>query len=414
MNSVAAAGKRLRVAVVSPAPTVRNLLQRDLRSAGHNCRTAALTQAGALLVDWVPDVLLLDPGRGESAVEDQLQGLSVYAGGVPVVLLAGPDLLAWAEDQMTRHRIAGVLQRPWRAADLETRLQSAAATRTPAARRDDGRTALGSDLAVGLPGEGLPAGSDSARLLLPFFQSLSTFPALCRGAHGRRVATMLWDFGSHLGLAEASLRELSLAGLVHDLGELDLREEVRRLPEHQLAGPELEAFRKHPERGAALLERLPGMSRVANYVRCHHERFDGKGFPAALAGEAIPLPARLLAVADRYDEAVHGGMFITRLDRPGALRFLQEEAGQLFDPRVVRSFTHWLGHRDDVEQAGKFTVPLAGLRPGMRLRRDLRTADGVLLVPAGHRISTQLLQRLARLDAATQASLRAEVEPADG
>ncbi len=411
---MAPVGQKLRVAVVSPAPTVRNLLQRDVKSAGHGCRTAALAEAGALLVDWVPDVLLLDPGRGESAVEDQLQGLSVYAGGVPVVLLAGPDLLAWAQQQIDRYRIAGVLQRPWRATDLASQIQAAVATRTSSARADDGRTGLGSELAVGLPGEAPPPDSDSTRLLLPFFQSLSTLTALCRGAHGRRVASMLWDFGSYLGLAEASLRELSLAGLVHDLGELDLPEELRRLPEHQLAGPELEAFRKHPERGAGLLERLPGMSRVASYVRCHHERFDGKGFPAGLAGEAIPLPARLLAVADRYDEAVHGGMFVTRLDRAGALRFLEEEAGQRFDPRVVRSFMHWLRHRDEAEKAGSFTLPLAGLRPGMRLRRDLRTADGVLLVPAGHRISTQLLQRLARLDAAAQASLRAEVEPSEG
>lgn len=413
MNSVAAAGQKLRVAVVSPTPTVRTLLERDLKSAGYGCRAAALGQAGAVLLEWVPDVLLLDPGREEPSVEDQLEGLSVYAGGVPVLLLAGPELLAWADEQRARRRIAGVLQRPWRAADLEVQIQAAANTRTAAARADDGRTALGSDLAVGLSGEVLPPDSDPVGLLLPFFEGLSTVSAMCRGAHGRRVASVLRDFGGYLGLAEASTRELSLAGLVHDLGELDLPEEVRRLPEHQLAGPQLDAFRRHPERGAALLERLPGMSRVASYVRCHHERFDGNGFPAGLAGEAIPLPARLLAVADRYDEAVHGGMFSTRLDRAGALRVLQEEAGRRFDPRVVRSFMHWLRHRADIEKTGSFTLPLASLRPGMRLRRELRTADGVLLVPAGHRISTRLLQRLARLDAAAQASLQAEVEPTD-
>ena len=382
-----------RVLVVSGVPAARLLLEKDLRAAGMSCRSVPAPETAARVLDgWRPDVVVLDAPA--TAKEDWLRRLALEVGAAPVMVVAGPEQAQWAQSELAAGRISALLRRPWRAAELERHIASVLER-----HRADGGGDIAWQLDGDLAAEPVEAAARPAALLLPFFRELSAMAAVSRGAHGRRVASVLTDFGRHLGIAEKSLELLALAGLVHDMGELDLPESTRRRPEHALDAAELELFRRHPERGAALLERLPGLSRAARYVRSHHERFDGLGFPDGLAGEAIPLAARLLAVVDRFDEAVHGGLFPTPLDEPAALRFLQAESGSRFDPRVVRAFLHWKRSAGPVAPAGGFlNVPLSRLRPGMRLARDLRSAEGVLLVPAGHRISAAVLARLRGLD----------------
>jgi hypothetical protein len=146
-----------------------------------------------------------------------------------------------------------------------------------------------------------------------------------RGEHSARVTTFVSDLAQVLGLDDIDATRVALAARLHAVGMLSYGPAAfdQRHPDHEAAGA------GHPERGERYL-RFPAGAEVAAIVRGHHECWDGSGFPDRLAGAAIPLGARLLAVADRYD---------TLAGNPPEeiARVLREEAGRTLDPAVVEA-----------------------------------------------------------------------------
>lgn len=264
-------------------------------------------------------------------------------------------------------------------------------------------------LAAGLSGLGegseAPAGvrrqPDANRRLDDLEPLLAGLPALVGGhkaGHGERVAGLLAGLCEHLGLRGAGFESLRVAAMVHDIGEAGLPAEAQGVPETRLAAAARTAFEAHPAAAAAWLARHPRLGTAAKLVRLHHERHDGRGFPQRLAGDAIPVPARLLALADAFDEALHGHLFPRRLSEAEACRFVEEERGRRFDPRVVSAFLRWRRQQATPEAGQREGLPVSALREGMVLAEDLVTTAGILLVPAGHRLSTALLQRIRALE----------------
>jgi HD-GYP domain-containing protein (c-di-GMP phosphodiesterase class II) len=140
--------------------------------------------------------------------------------------------------------------------------------------------------------------------------------------------------GEHLGLGSDSVRRLAIAGLVHDIGKLQLPWEILNKP-GRLTDEEFALIRRHPALGASLLEHLGGFAEEVPIVACHHERWDGGGYPAGTAGEAIPLEARVLSVCDVYDALTSDRPYRAAWDHERALALLREERGAAFDPRCV-------------------------------------------------------------------------------
>mgnify|MGYP002780565441 FL=1 len=149
-----------------------------------------------------------------------------------------------------------------------------------------------------------------------------------------------------------------LAGDLHDVGKIGVPDQVLNKP-GRLTAAEFDLVKKHPEIGARILEPLIDAPLVIGVVRWHHERWDGRGYPDGLAGDAIPLPARVLAVADTLD-----AMSSTRAYRSGmawddVLAEIQRCAGTQFDPRVVEAFTQALpGIRACYDDFMRPVVPL--------------------------------------------------------
>ena len=154
--------------------------------------------------------------------------------------------------------------------------------------------------------------------------------------HSRTVAAYARQTAVALGLAEDRVERIHAAGVLHDLGKLGIADAILHKPD-RLDDAEWREIMRHPETGARMLEQS-GMHDIAGWGRAHHERIDGAGYPMGIAGEEIPLEARILAVADAYE-----AMIADRPYRPGmpvreACAELARCSGTQFDPAVVEAF----------------------------------------------------------------------------
>jgi diguanylate cyclase (GGDEF)-like protein len=155
------------------------------------------------------------------------------------------------------------------------------------------------------------------------------------GSHSQRVAEYSALIARRLGADEPGIELTRLAGSLHDLGKLAIPEEVLRKPS-SLSEAERLMLEQHPLIGHKMLESL-GVEPVAEWVLHHHERWDGAGYPNRLAGDQIPLAARIIFVADAYDAMTSERAYREPLPQQDALAELERCSGTQFDPAVVKA-----------------------------------------------------------------------------
>ena len=158
--------------------------------------------------------------------------------------------------------------------------------------------------------------------------------------HMSRVADFAVAMGHRLRLDEPTVRRLETAGRIHDVGKIAIPDAVLLKP-GKLTEHEFEQIKHHAERGARIAAASEALRDLAPIVRAHHERFAGGGYPDGLAGDAIPIEARIISVADVFDALTSPRVY--RGSRPfdEALAELERSAGTQLDPDVVRLFVRW-------------------------------------------------------------------------
>lgn len=154
--------------------------------------------------------------------------------------------------------------------------------------------------------------------------------------HSERVGLFATKLGTHLGLGSAERQRLYLAGLLHDVGKIAIRGETLRKP-GRLTDEEFMEIKRHPECGWAIVHDLDQLQHVVGAVIHHHERFDGGGYPDGLVGEAIPLSARILAVADTYDALTSDRPYRQGVPQEKAETILRSGSGSQWDPRIIEA-----------------------------------------------------------------------------
>jgi putative two-component system response regulator len=155
--------------------------------------------------------------------------------------------------------------------------------------------------------------------------------------HSERVSEIAVGVGRFLSLAEREISDIWLAGLLHDIGKIGVRESVLNKP-GKLDDEEWKAIQNHPVMAERILCPIEELTAVISIVRHHHERFDGSGYPDALSGGDIPLGARILSVADAYDALTSRRPYRDALSVADALSVLEDASGTQFDPVIVRAF----------------------------------------------------------------------------
>jgi putative nucleotidyltransferase with HDIG domain len=159
--------------------------------------------------------------------------------------------------------------------------------------------------------------------------------------HCQRIAEIAIALGIRLGLSEERLEQLSYAAVLHDIGKITVPDEILNKP-GPLTPEEFEVMKSHTRAGRRILEGIELLRAVARIVEQHHERWDGRGYPDGLAGEAILLEARLIAVADAYDAMTSTRPYRQALPPAEALARVEAEAGRQFDPDVVAAFVRYI------------------------------------------------------------------------
>lgn len=164
--------------------------------------------------------------------------------------------------------------------------------------------------------------------------------------HSERVTQMALEIGRVLGLDEGVLTNLYRGGLLHDIGKLAIPGAILD-KSGPLTPDEMRTMQEHPLRGVRILEPIAQYAGALPVVAQHHEWFNGRGYPHGLAGEAIDLGARILAVADVFDALTSERPYRRGLSFDAAVSFVRERAGTQFDPAVVEAFLHVVRRRAD-------------------------------------------------------------------
>jgi diguanylate cyclase (GGDEF)-like protein len=155
--------------------------------------------------------------------------------------------------------------------------------------------------------------------------------------HARMVAEMAMSVGAEMGIGGEELHTLELAGLFHDIGKIGVPSEIITKPA-PLTEEEMELMKQHPEIGERILAPVAFLQALRPIIAACHERWDGKGYPSGMAGEDVPLAARIIFVCDAFHAMTSDRPYRAAMPHDEAIRRLLEAAGTQFDPEIVRVF----------------------------------------------------------------------------
>ena len=155
--------------------------------------------------------------------------------------------------------------------------------------------------------------------------------------HADRMARHASILGAELGLSDTEMDSLELMATLHDVGKIGISSHILQKPGKLDAAEWLE-IKKHPEIGYRIALTVPELHGIAEYILCHHERWDGTGYPQGLAGTEIPYISRLISVIDAYDAMTEDRAYRKAMSRDEALKEILDHAGTQFDPNIAKTF----------------------------------------------------------------------------
>lgn len=174
-----------------------------------------------------------------------------------------------------------------------------------------------------------------SRLISAFVSTMEAKDTYTQG-HSERVGKYAQMIARQLKFSEKQVTKLSEAAVLHDVGKIGIDDSILTKP-GPLVPEEWEQMRQHPLIGVRIVEQVGLSPDVVEMIRDHHERFDGRGYPNGIAGEEIPLGARVLGVADAFDAMTSDRPYRSGMPAEEAIRILREESGKQFDGQIVEA-----------------------------------------------------------------------------
>jgi putative two-component system response regulator len=315
LPSIRPMDERSLVLVVEDDAVNRALLERLLDREGYRTVVAGDGEAALLAVgEHAPDLVLLDIGLPRMDGYEVTRRLRSHLRTVtvPIILLTGRTGL----EDVVEGLDAGAddfLSKPFRQPELLARIRSALRLRQALVRMDAAHTA------VAALANAVEAKDPSTE------------------RHCQRLANLAARLGAQAGLDGIELEAVAYGALLHDVGKIGVPESILTKPT-PLDSEEWELMRRHPEIGERICEPLSSAGLFGPIVRHHHERWDGRGYPDGLRGEAIPLGARIVGLVDAFDAMTHDRPYRRGMPVAVAVGELWREAGGQFDRALVPLF----------------------------------------------------------------------------
>lgn len=155
--------------------------------------------------------------------------------------------------------------------------------------------------------------------------------------HTYRVTKQTLQLSQAIGISDRELPNIYIGSLLHDIGKMAIPDEILQKP-GPLDEVEWEIIRQHPSLAYELLSAFPKLRPALHIPYCHHEKWDGTGYPRGLKGTAIPLPARIFTLVDVWDALISNRPYRKALEPEQAIQYMKDERGKYFDPMVVDVF----------------------------------------------------------------------------
>jgi putative two-component system response regulator len=327
-----------RILVVDDEPANVTLLDRLLRAWGYaQVRTVTdPTTVPDLFTTWRPDLLMLDlsmPVLDGFAILDILSATNRGPLKVPILVLTA-DVTAESRRRALAEGATDFVTKPFDFDEVRLRVANLLETRCLAV--DLAREKEQLELRV------RARSMDLEHSRLEILHRLAMATEYHDGEsleHTRRVGATAGQLAELLGLPADEAREIRLAGALHDVGKVALPNDLLTKP-GRLTPVEYETVKTHTTVGSRLLRGSSStlLDRAEIIARTHHERWDGRGYPARLAGEDIPMPGRLVAVADMFDTLTHDRPYRAAMSVDQAVEEIRGMSGRAFDPSAVRAF----------------------------------------------------------------------------
>lgn len=325
--------ERPLVLVVDDDPEMRAFLSRQLEPEYRSATAGSAEDARRLAAREVPAIVVSDlvmPGRPGTDLLRDLRA-DPRTRHVPVILITAKA------DVETKVRTLDegaddYLSKPFSVPELEARIRSLLARRRlerELADKNEHLAKVNFDLVL------------SKRQVL--LETMEAFALAVEAkdpyshGHSRRVAILAERLSRELSLSEKDQETVRIAGILHDVGKIGTPESVLAKPGRLDAG-EYDLFKKHVALGHRIVSAVKELDGAARAILHHHERFDGAGYPAGLAGDEIPTLSRILAVCDTYDAMTSDRPYRASLGHRAAIEELARNAGSQLDPEPVRAF----------------------------------------------------------------------------
>lgn len=319
---------RMKILVVDDSKSVRMIIQEGLLKEGYRVQTAENgRRALEIIVGNRPDLVLSDVYMPE------IDGLELCAilhenplySAIPFVVMSTEND-AENMKQMMQFGAAAFIIKPFNIEQLMITLNKICSYEFLLLLKEKERLDAEQKLLI--------AGIAS------LVKALEARDRYTRG-HSERVSRILAGLVKYSGGTQYDVERARTAGRLHDIGKIGIRDNVL-LKAGRLNHDEFEHIRQHPCIGASIIQTIPSISDILPVVFSHHERMDGNGYPEGLSGLAIPLWARLTAVADTYDALTSDRSYRKGMSHNDALDIIKGEAGPQLCPDCVHLFFEWL------------------------------------------------------------------------
>jgi response regulator RpfG family c-di-GMP phosphodiesterase len=412
-GAVAAGGGEApwRVLCVDDEPNILSALRRLFRQSGYVVEVAGSGSEGLAALERAGfDLVISDMRMPEMDGAQFLEQVRKRWPETVRILLTGYSDIGSTIEAINKGQIFRYVSKPWDDDDLRLTVRHALERKALereklrlealTARQNEELREINASLERKVAERTAELRSAHEKLKLSFLTSIKIFANLIElregtlAGHSRRVADLSRRIATKMELGPGELQDVFLAGLLHDIGKIGLPDELLSKPVSHMSGDDLGQYRKHPVKGEQSLMALEELRNAARLLRSHHERFDGLGYPDGLVGLAIPLGARILAVANEFDGLQIGIVAPRRLSAEEAKKLIAEGRGRRFDPQVVDAFLEIMGGAETSTPVTDLTVPVAALKPGMVLARDLVSRDGVLLLAADYILDENLIRQI--------------------